>query len=204
MKVEVGAKIGKLTVKKLLHHTKISHSGNTYWYSTAICDCDCGTNDYELNTNNLRKLKERSGCGCNRGKLKVGSGRKPCSYISVGKHFSQQFLNRHKKKAPKRGLRFTLTIADLDAQYEKQNGLCYYTGIPLELPDTTKSYTGNEKNKNVSIDRLDSSLDYTPDNIVLCTYDANLAKQQLSVEAFVRICHQVAIKHPLPPVVKTP
>jgi hypothetical protein len=46
------------------------------------------------------------------------------------------------------------------------------------------------------IDRLDSTKGYTADNCVPCAGNINIAKQSLSVEEFVEMCHQVAEKHP--------
>lgn len=200
MKIEVGTKIGKLTIIELIHQRKVSSkSGKVYYKAVARCNCDCGTIDFICDTCNLRAIKDKAGCGCNRGRSKFGFGRKISSNIKIGKYFSQQFLNRAKKKTSTRrkgnGIKFTLTVEQLDIQYEKQNGLCYYTGQPLKLPDMTLSYTANACNKNISIDRIDSKKDYTVDNIVLCTIDANLAKQQLSVEQFLTLCRQVVLTH---------
>lgn len=75
---------------------------------------------------------------------------------------------------------FCLSIEDVKKQWEKQNGLCYYTGVPMEI---------KTKNPNhFSIDRIDSSKGYAPENIVLCTHIINLMKNDFSTEIFVEYC----------------
>ena len=55
-----------------------------------------------------------------------------------------------------------------------QNGLCYYTGIPM---------TGKPGNlDNISIDRVESTKGYIRGNIVLCCEAINIMKNQMSYE----------------------
>jgi len=81
-----------------------------------------------------------------------------------------------KKSAHPRGLTFDLTFEVVQALWDRQSGRCYYSGLPLvtEL---------NSPNK-VSIDRLNSSLGYTEDNVVLCTSRVNLMKRDMTVDEF--------------------
>jgi hypothetical protein len=46
-----------------------------------------------------------------------------------------------------------------------------------------------------SIDRIDSKKGYTPDNCQLITYIANCAKNQFTVDEFVRMCRAVVALH---------
>ncbi len=45
---------------------------------------------------------------------------------------------------------------------------------------------------NFSIDRVDSNLGYTQDNIVLCIWDINNMKFNFSQEHFIELCKMVA------------
>lgn len=62
--------------------------------------------------------------------------------------------------------------------YEKQSGLCYYSKMPMNTDIRDKSLY------KISVDRLDSSLPYTKDNIVLCTVGMNYCKNSSTVEEF--------------------
>lgn len=62
-----------------------------------------------------------------------------------------------------------ITIEFLQGLYEKQEGLCYWFGIPLE----TELDGGLRQ---ISLDRLDCSSGYTQDNVVLTCRSANFAR----------------------------
>ena len=68
-------------------------------------------------------------------------------------------------------------------QYEKQKGLCYYTGLPM-------TFTQGEGQvwTNASIDRIDSGGSYTAGNCVLCCHGFNFIKSHLSVETTYKFC----------------
>ena len=63
-------------------------------------------------------------------------------------------------------------------RYDEQHGLCYYTGIEM-----TFGHGNGRVWSNVSIDRVDSNLPYTPENCVLCCTGFNLMKTNLPLEA---------------------
>lgn len=82
------------------------------------------------------------------------------------------------RKASKRGREFSLPYDWAINQFEKQNGKCFYTKIPMTF--------GHGKGRvwtNTSIDRIDSSLGYSESNCVLCCHGFNLMKTDLSFEA---------------------
>lgn len=87
------------------------------------------------------------------------------------------------KGKPRRYVReHTITITDIRAQFEKQNGLCFWWGIPMEC---TNSDPLNYRK--VSLDRLDSDKGYTPDNVVLCTEAANKCKSRMTAAEFLQL-----------------
>lgn len=89
-------------------------------------------------------------------------------------------------------LDFQLDISDIREQWNKQNGKCFYTDIPIPLAN---NFTEIYEHNMASVDRIDSSVGYTKGNIQLTTKDINFMKQSLSDEEFIRLCTLVAIKH---------
>lgn len=59
----------------------------------------------------------------------------------------------------------------LRALYEKQNGCCHYTGVPMLLMTDRKNDP-----LVMSLDRVDSSKGYVEGNVVLCCYGINCLK----------------------------
>jgi len=96
-------------------------------------------------------------------------------------------FNSAKGNAKKKGREFSICKQDIVELFEKQKGLCYYTGKPmysniLELENS---------NDSISIDRKDSSIGYTKDNIVLCRWIINKIKNDLTLEELVSILEDI-------------
>lgn len=74
------------------------------------------------------------------------------------------------QRAKKKGISFNLTLPFLLALWEKQKGKCAYSGVPLEYQDN-RPHT-------VSLDRIDSSKEYTEDNVQFVCTIVNYLKQK--------------------------
>lgn len=91
--------------------------------------------------------------------------------------------NRLKQSAHKRGIDFTLTILDL---YDLSFPItCPVLGIPM------KFNRGRPQGDSYSIDRLDSSIGYTIDNIRVISYRANRLKSDGSKTEISKIAEYV-------------
>lgn len=82
-----------------------------------------------------------------------------------------------------------LTSDFIMALYEKQNGLCALSGIPLTW-DAKKGRVLT----NLSIDRIDSSKGYDADNVQLVCRIVNIMKNNLSQDSFIVWCSKIAEK----------
>jgi hypothetical protein len=96
---------------------------------------------------------------------------------------------RHNAKKRAKELNIEITCDDIKELYKKQNGLCALTGRLM----TTDTYMvkGNQHiiNKmNISIDRINSDLGYTKDNIQLVAAIVNRMKTDLPDSEFIKIC----------------
>jgi len=85
----------------------------------------------------------------------------------------------------------TLTVEDVKHQWEIQSGICPYTGWKLNLPKNARGYCGLRSIKNASIDRIDSTKDYNPDNIQFVAIIANYAKNIFSENELLEFCNAV-------------
>lgn len=80
-----------------------------------------------------------------------------CRY-STYSPFTKQF-NNIKKRVKKKDFEFDLTKESIKELFEKQNGRCAITGVPLKFGEETKIY------ETPSLDRIDNSKGYTKDNV---------------------------------------
>lgn len=92
----------------------------------------------------------------------------------------------------------TITIDELVDLYEKQKGLCHYTGEKLVL----KAFIGKANTRGnfdefknfCTLDRIDNTKGYVPGNIFLTTFKVNIARGQLTYEEFLKICQIIESK----------
>lgn len=73
-----------------------------------------------------------------------------------------------------------LKIEDIKELWDKQQGKCAYTGIPMDLPITSRKIPRTLSK--VSVDRIDPNLHYTKNNIQLVCQFVNLGKNKYSDE----------------------
>jgi len=91
-------------------------------------------------------------------------------------------VNDAEYRAKKFNMDFNLTKEWIENQYKKQNGLCYYSGIPLSL----------ERGKySMSLDRVDSNKGYIQDNTVITGWMINNMKGDKLIGEFIDICGKI-------------
>jgi hypothetical protein len=81
----------------------------------------------------------------------------------------------------------SITPEDLEEQFNKQNGCCYWLGIKLNPEDIFKvNYP-----LAMSVDRVDNNLGYLKDNIVICCRLINLGRRNCPEDQFKKVIEQV-------------
>lgn len=88
----------------------------------------------------------------------------------------------------------SVTLEDLKQVWDKQNGICVYTGVRLIRPNETKE---NDPLTTASLDRIDSSKGYVKDNIQFISMAANYAKNKMTHEKMVEFCQILQVQEVL-------
>jgi hypothetical protein len=106
-------------------------------------------------------------------------------------------MKRHARSKEQRLGEVSISLRDLKDQWEKQKGICPYTGWEMYLPKSSSTCSAIEKQnrynpRKASIDRIDSSKGYLPDNIQYVCYIANIAKNQYPGSFLIEFCKAVA------------
>jgi len=75
--------------------------------------------------------------------------------------------------------------------WEKQNGICFYSGVEMVTPNT------KEKRSiySASLDRIDSNKPYQKGNVVWCCWGCNAGKNEWSAKEYIDLCTLVAKQH---------
>ena len=100
--------------------------------------------------------------------------------------------SRHRlarSNAKSRGLCFEIEVEDLLVLWKQQAGLCSISGLSLAIG-------GGAPNEKASIDRIDSSIGYTPTNIRLVCWWINQAKSSGTDGELFRWCRAIVEKLP--------
>ena len=81
----------------------------------------------------------------------------------------------------------SITKEDLEKQFIKQSGRCYWFGIPINMNHVFTTHNPLAP----SVDRLDNDRDYEKDNIVICTQFANMGRGKCDEKTFKRIMDEI-------------
>ena len=95
----------------------------------------------------------------NCGKYLISGNRKD-EYFSF-----KYFITKCKEKKKYNNVDFDIDLPYLKSLWEKQNGICPYTGFKMDLPETTLSHSSFKSLKKSSLDRIDSSKGYVKGNV---------------------------------------
>lgn len=106
-------------------------------------------------------------------RYKAKRNRQSAEYAhSLHGRFTMMFLQA-KKRSVKRGLECSISVEWLKSKWNEQGGKCLLTGIPFDLapPDEGDHFNPHSP----SVDRVDSTLGYTPGNTRLILTAMNIA-----------------------------
>ncbi len=103
----------------------------------------------------------------------------------TGKRDKYTGLREHLNRVRKRDKVHNITLDDLLTQWNKQNGICPYTGLKLIQP---KDADGVALMFKASLDRVDSNLGYVRGNIQFISASANLAKNNMTHKEMIEFC----------------
>lgn len=95
------------------------------------------------------------------------------------------FLQNAEKSAVKRKQVFDLCVLDIMNCWEMQDQICAYSGREMTL-EAGKLNT-------VSIERIDSSIGYIPENTILVCQAINRMKSDFEYDDFYNLCRDVAV-----------
>jgi len=137
----------------------------------SVCNLTKSLNDFEL-------CKKRSGYVFYKTYCNACRSKKRNDYINsdIAKFLAQRLIVI-KTSAKKYNIPFFLSKEDLISQYNSQNGLCFYTDIPMIW------ISGANKHRDaLSVDRIIPAKGYVNGNIVFCLNRINMAKNDLSLD----------------------
>jgi hypothetical protein len=156
-------RFGRLVAVHRVVITKDSGRKEGVW----LCRCDCGEST-QVRCSALLNGNTKS-CGCYRGRP-----------LKSGRSSRNSILSRYKRNAHIAGRPWLLTEELFDCL---TSGNCHYCGqAPTNVHSTHTSFGEFHYN---GIDRKDSDLGYTPDNVVSCCKECQKAKSNVPYAQFI-------------------
>ena len=156
--------------------------GNDKYSKLKRGECDnCDIKRYErYRGKNFEKIKES--------RLKKYYSLSVAERTAPTKNFYQTWQGKYSMwtcNARRRNIKWNLSL-----EFLKSIPLvCYYTGIKLTLKSNLEN--------SISLDRIDSSKEYTEDNVVFCCKDINRMKRDFDKNKFFTFCKLIVKHHDL-------
>lgn len=88
---------------------------------------------------------------------------------------------------------FSLTLVDVKNQWDKQKGVCPYTGIKLSLDTYSSQASDEDKMRQASLDRIDSTKGYAVGNVEFIAMPINYMKHDFSKDVVLNFLKKISL-----------
>lgn len=170
----IGKKFGRLTVLRFIG----KNNNNKRLFE---CRCECGNIINAISAKLMCGRKVSCGCKGKEDQLK----RQWKGYGEISGSLWTRIVNQAKL----RNIEIDVTIQDVWNLFLKQERKCKLTDLPLNF---SSSYWAT--NGTASLDRINSKLGYTKDNIQWVHKDVNQMKMDLNEQYFLEMCVKISDK----------
>lgn len=160
----LGRTFGELTVIKYIG----SVNGKVVWR----CECSCG-GEVDVNSGDLTRKDNKKITRCSNPIHRSGE---MSSFWKGQFGISATYFRSLEAGATARGFCFEIDYEDMAKVF---TGYCALSGLPIKL------------GVDASLDRIDSSVGYTPDNIQWLHKDVNRIKSDLNQDYFINLCKKI-------------
>jgi hypothetical protein len=99
--------------------------------------------------------------------------------------------NKTRSRSKQKGYKTDITIQYLKEIWDKQNGICPYTKIKMELGRTTADEDIKKTPTKASLDRIDPSIGYVQGNVEFVCYCINVMKNDFTKDQMINFINQI-------------
>lgn len=175
IKIINGNKYGKW---EAIEEDKIKHR-----FKQWICRCKCGN----ISSIQVYALYYGKSLGCKQCGCSVRPSHHKSKLFKGYGEISNWTFNLYKKGAEKRKIAWNLTIEYLWNLFIKQKRKCALSGVKINFQPSAKKYI----KATASLDRIDSSKDYTEDNVQWVHKQVNFMKQAMTDTELINWCRTI-------------
>lgn len=99
--------------------------------------------------------------------------------------------NKARSRSKLKGYETDLTTEYLKEVWDKQNGICPYTNIKMEISRTSQDEDIKKTPTKASLDRIDPNKGYIVGNVEFVCYCINVAKNDFSKDQMINFINQI-------------
>jgi hypothetical protein len=144
-----------------------------------FCNLKCSGNYFD--TNHLAKYRK-----IYNKKIKNYANNRLDQYSPFKYH-----ANKTRSRSKEKGYKTDITIEYLKQIWDKQNGICPYTKIKMELGRTTADEDIKKTPTKASLDRIDPNKGYVIGNVEFVCYCVNVMKNDFTKDQMVYFINQI-------------
>jgi hypothetical protein len=148
-----------------------------------VCECMLCGKQKPVSRKTLQEGRSKS-CGC-----QIGRDAHKRLWQGVG-DLSVRYITHLRCNAKRRNIPFNITVEDAWNKFVQQGYRCAISGEPIRITKTSSTKALRLLNT-ASLDRIDSNLGYTIDNIQWLHKDVNKMKLDHSQEKFIEWCRKI-------------
>jgi len=174
---------------------------NLYKRKTAIVICNNCKTSFEKAVSEIKRTEQKGSkhyCSLNcvgegniKNNLKDWAGKGDVSrFKGINRKDKYSGFREFLRRARNRKRLGDLTLDNLVELWNKQNGICPYTGIKLVLPKYNEKHQIFET---ASLDRINSNKPYEKENVVFVSLPINLMKNSMTEEETITFCKKIAL-----------
>jgi hypothetical protein len=101
--------------------------------------------------------------------------------------------NKARSRSKAKGEKSDIDIKYLKEVWEKQNGVCPYTGIKMEISRTSQDEDIKKTPIKASLDRIDPNIGYLKGNVEFVCYCVNVMKNDFTKDQMLNFIKQIKL-----------
>lgn len=179
-----GKRFNKLLVLSFYGYINVGRKKRTV-KSLWLCRCECGK-EKAIKTNELVSNRAKS-CGCELIRKRYERCGKNHPRFKGFREISGNQLRSIRACAQRRNKEYNLTAEFLWNLYLKQKRKCALSGLDIKFGSNLK------KEVTASLDRIDSTKNYEPNNVQWVHKDVNKIKSNLPQERLLEVCKLITL-----------
>lgn len=171
----------------IINDIPIIKKGKKYF----LCECKCGLQK-EVQLTAMKREQSKRCSSCAGKQVTLSNSFKESWRGQKCGELNKTLYSHIKSKAKERNLEFNISQQFLWELLEKQNFKCNLSGIQIYISTKIKNGNPDFNFITASVDRINSKMGYTEDNVQWIHKDINKMKMDFPNDYFIQVCVEIS------------